>query len=46
MGQQFTRIVDSATKDLLMPLLNALAPKGSFENLKLTISAAPSRLGS
>ena len=34
-GQQFTRIVDSLTKDLLMPLLNPLVPKGSFEDLKI-----------
>jgi large conductance mechanosensitive channel len=34
-GQQFTRIVDSVTKDLLMPLLNPLVPKGSFQDLKI-----------
>ena len=34
-GQQFTRIVDSLTKDLLMPLLNPLAPRGNFKDLKI-----------
>ena len=34
-GQQFTRIVDSVTKDFLMPLLNPLVPKGSFQELKI-----------
>ena len=35
MGQQFTRIVDSITKDLLMPLLNPLVLSGSFKELKI-----------
>ena len=34
-GQQFTRIVDSLTKDLLMPLLNPLVPRGNFKDLKI-----------
>ena len=34
-GQQFTRIVDSITKDLLMPLLNPLVSSGSFKELKI-----------
>jgi large conductance mechanosensitive channel len=34
-GQQFTRIVDSITKDLLMPLLNPLVSSGSFKDLKV-----------
>jgi large conductance mechanosensitive channel len=34
-GQQFTRIVDSITKDLLMPLLNPLVSSGSFKDLRI-----------
>ena len=34
-GQQFTRIVDSITKDLLMPLLNPLVSSGSLKELRI-----------
>ena len=43
-GQQFTRIVDSVTKDLLMPLLNPFVPKAASKISKSIISAAPLRL--
>ena len=32
-GQQFTKIVDSLSKDLLMPLLNPFIPHGSYKDL-------------
>ena len=44
-GQQFTRIVDSITKDLLMPLLNPLVPKGSFEDLKINYFGGAIEIG-
>ena len=34
-GQQFTRIVESITKDLLMPLLNPLVSSGSLKEIKI-----------
>ncbi|MBA4736772.1 MAG: MscL family protein [Synechococcus sp.] len=44
-GQQFTRTVDSVTKDLLMPLLNPLAPKGSFGDLKINYFGGAIEIG-
>ncbi|WP_226423718.1 MULTISPECIES: MscL family protein [unclassified Synechococcus] len=44
-GQQFTRIVDSVTKDLLMPLLNPFVPKGSFEDLKINYFGGAIEIG-
>ena len=44
-GQQFTRTVDSVTKDLLMPLLNPLAPKGSFGGLKINYFGGAIEIG-
>ena len=34
-GRQFQEIVDALTKDLLMPLLNPLIPKGDWKNLDI-----------
>ena len=34
-GQQFTRIVESITKDLLMPLFNPLVSSGSLKEIKI-----------
>ena len=32
-GQQFTKIVDSLSRDLLLPLLNPFIPHGSYKDL-------------
>ena len=34
-GRQFQDIVDALTKDLLMPLLNPLVPKGSWKEMDI-----------
>ena len=44
-GQQFTRIVDSITKDLLMPLLNPLVSSGSSKELKIAYFGGATEVG-
>ena len=34
-GQQFTKIVDSLSRDLLLPLLNPFIPHGSYKDLAI-----------
>ena len=34
-GQQFTKIADGLSKDLLMPLINPLIPHGSYKDLTI-----------
>ena len=44
-GQQFTKIVDSLSRDLLLPLLNPFIPHGSFEELVIPYFGGPIAIG-
>ena len=44
-GRQFQEIVDALTKDLLMPLLNPLIPKGDWKDLDIPYFGGPIHVG-